>query len=154
MKDYIRKLRRNAKALSPIFAVLILIAIAVIGGIVIYLFTSGYLGTMMGGGSAGQEKVAVEAVVANASTGVITVHAKSTGGGDVVIQDAILKDAAGQTIEVVTLSTEVTLLSDGTLDDIDFAFTATNIDVGYTYTVTLVTQVGNQFVSPSFKGQP
>ena len=151
MKDNIRKLRRNAKALSPIFAVLILIAIAVIGGIVIYLFTSGYLGTMMGGGSAGQEKVAVEAVAGYAN-GTIFVHAKSTGGGDVVIQDAILKDAAGQTLEVVTIADEI-LDADGTLSDITFQFAAANVDAGYTYTVTLVSQTGNQFVSSSFKGQ-
>ena len=157
MKDYIKKLRRNAKALSPIFAVLILIAIAVIGGIVIYMFTSGYLGTMMGGGSAGQEKVAIEAVQADAATGVVTVYAKSTGGGDAIVQDGILKDAAGQVIEVVTLGTEVTLPADGTLTTVDFTglddFALTSMDVGYTYTVTLVTQAGNQFVSPSFKGQ-
>jgi hypothetical protein len=30
-------------------------------------------------------------------------------------------------------------------------FTDTNVDAGYTYTVTLVSQAGNQFVSPSFK---
>lgn len=157
MKDYIKKLRRNAKALSPIFAVLILIAIAVIGGIVIYMFTSGYLGTMMGGGSAGQEKVAIEAVQADAATGVVTVYVKSTGGGDAIVQDGILKDAAGQVIEVVTLGTEVTLPADGTLTTVDFTglddFALTSMDVGYTYTVTLVTQAGNQFVSPSFKGQ-
>jgi flagellin-like protein len=157
MKDIMRKLRRNAKALSPIFAVLILIAIAVIGGIVIYMFTSGYLGTMMGGGSAGQEKVAVEAVQAYAATGVVTIHAKSTGGGDAIVQDGILKDAAGQVIEVVTLTAEVTLPADGALTTVDFtgadAFALTSMDVGYTYTVTIVTQAGNQFVSPSFKGQ-
>jgi flagellin-like protein len=149
MKDIMKKLRRNAKALSPIFAVLILIAIAVIGGIVIYMFTSGYLGTMMGGGSAGQEKVAVQAVVVNA--GAITVHAKSTGGGDVIIQDVILKDSAGQTEEVVTLLAAVTLDANGDLNSI--TFTPTSLTVGYTYTVTLVSQAGNQFVSPSFKGQ-
>ena len=151
MKDYMRKLRRNAKALSPIFAVLILIAIAVIGGIVIYLFTSGYLGTMMGGGTTGQEKVAIEAVAGYAN-GTIIVHAKSTGGGDVIIQDGILKDAAGQTLEVVTI-TNAPLDADGTLEDITFQFLAANVDAGYTYTVTVVSQAGNQFVSSSFKGQ-
>jgi len=130
MKDIMRKLRRNTKALSPIFAVLILIAIAVIGGIVIYMFTSGYLGTMMGG-------------------------VKCTGGGDVVITDAILKDGSGNNVDVLTLTTLVadrTVPADGTLTDIVCAFTLNAVDAGYTYTVTLVSQVGNQFVSPSFKG--
>ena len=155
MKDYIKKLRRNAKALSPIFAVLILIAIAVIGGIVIYMFTSGYLGTMMGGGSAGQEKLAIETVTADATTDTVTAYVKCTGGGDVVITDAILKDGSGNNVDVLTLTTLVgdrTALADGTLTDIVCAFALNTVDAGYTYTVTLISQAGNQFVSPSFKG--
>jgi len=151
MTRHFAKLRRHVKALSPIFAVLILIAIAVIAGIIVYMFTSGYLGTMMGGGSAGQEKVAIETVAANATSGSITVHAKSTGGGDVIIQDAILKNAAGQTVEVKTLTASKTLPANGTLTAVVCDFVAANVDAGYTYTVTLVSQAGNQFVSPSFK---
>lgn len=152
MKDYIRKLRRNAKALSPIFAVLILIAIAVIGGIVIYMFTSGYLGTMMGGGSAGQEKLAIETVTAFPANGTIRAYSKCTGGGDIVITDAILKDASGNNIEVLTLTATVTIPASGVLTEVNCNFVDTNVVAGYTYTVTLVSQVGNQFVSPSFKG--
>jgi len=142
------KLRRDVRALSPIFAVLLLIAIAVIAGIIIYMYTSGYLSTMMGGGTAGQEKVAIQAVEVSGST--VTVWAKSTGGGDVAITEAILKNAAGQTLEVLPLGTAVTLLADGTIDDIVCAFTTT-LDPGSTYTVTLISRAGNQFVSPAFK---
>ena len=56
------KLMKNKKAISPIFASLILIAIAVIAGIVVYAFTSGTIATMTGGGTAAQEKVMVQAV--------------------------------------------------------------------------------------------
>jgi flagellin-like protein len=152
MKDIIRKLRRNAKALSPIFAVLILIAIAVIGGIVIYMFTSGYLGTMMGGGSAGQEKLAIETIVVDAAADNVTAYAKSTGGGDIVVTDAILKDASGNTVDVLILTTDVTIPAEGTLTPVVCVFATDSVDAGYTYTVTLVSQAGNQFVSPSFKG--
>jgi flagellin-like protein len=146
MKDYIRKLRRNAKALSPIFAVLILIAIAVIGGIVIYMFTSGYLGTMMGGGSAGQEKVAIQSVQVTA-TG-FSAWAKSTGGGTVDVTEVILRDLHGNQVGApVTVS--VTLDAAGTLTEIPVATTLVS---GEVYTAALVTKVGNQFVSPSFKG--
>jgi len=150
MKDYTRKLRRNAKALSPIFAVLILIAIAVIGGIVIYMFTSGYLGTMMGGGSAGQEKVAIESVQVVTSTN-ITIWAKSTGGGAVDVTEVILRDLHGNQIGNPATGLTVVLPADGTLTPVvvdgDFS-----LSVGTVYTVALVTKVGNQFVSPSFKG--
>ena len=100
MKSSFSKLRRNVKALSPIFAVLILIAIAVIAGIIVYMFTSGYLGTMMGGGTTGQEKVAIQAVQGDGTLDTVTVWAKSTGGGDVTISEAILKDSAGNVVVV------------------------------------------------------
>jgi flagellin-like protein len=51
-----RKLRNNKRGLSPILAVLILIAIAVVAGIITYMLTSSYLATMTGRG-AGQENV-------------------------------------------------------------------------------------------------
>jgi flagellin-like protein len=151
MKRCNAKLRKDIKALSPIFAVLILIAIAVIAGIITYMFTSGYLGTMMGGGSAGQEKIAIETVSVNATSGEVTAYAKSTGGGDVIITDAILKNSAGQNVEVLTLGATVTLPADGLLTAVLSAFSAANVNAGYTYTVTLVSQAGNQFVSAAFK---
>jgi len=148
MKRCISKLRRNVKALSPIFAVLILIAITVIAGIIVYMFTSGYLGTMMGGGTAGQEKVAIEAIQANV-TGIFA-HAKSTGGGDVIITEAILKDAAGQVLEVSDC-TDVTLPAAGTLEPVNCEFIYALVK-GNVYTVSLVTKEGNQYVSATFKG--
>jgi flagellin-like protein len=150
MRRRIAKLRRNIKALSPIFAVLILIAIAVIAGIIVYMFTSGYLGTMMGGGTAGQEKVAIEAVVVtNSSLGTVTLHAKSTGGGEVLITEAILKSSSGDALEVQA-DVDTPLPADGTLTAVNCDFT-TALSLGYTYSVALVSQAGNQFVSATFK---
>ena len=151
MKGFFGKIRRDVKALSPIFAVLILIAIAVIAGIIVYMFTSGYLATMMGGGTAGQEKVAIESVQGSEAGSSVSAWCKSTGGGSVVITDVILRDAAGNQIgDPVTLGTEVTLPAIGTLTEVSATFTVTE---GETYTVTLVSKAGNQFVSPSFKVQ-
>ena len=148
MSKRIVKLRRNVKALSPIFAVLILIAIAVIAGIIVYMFTSGYLGTMMGGGTAGQEKVAIEAVAANTTT--VTAWAKSTGGGPVNIMEAILKDSAGLVKEVDSAVGNGLLPANGTLTAVTCSFTMSSGDL---YTVTLVSEAGNQFVSPTFKAE-
>ncbi len=149
MKVSINKLRKNAKGLSPIFAVLILIAIAVIAGIIVYMFTSGYLGTMMGGGTTGQEKVAIEAVQCTALDAV-TAYAKSTGGGAVPITEAILKDAQGSVVNVDIGLTDI-LLADGTLEPVVCAFTAGSMTSGDLYTVTLISKLGNQFVSSTFK---
>jgi flagellin-like protein len=146
MRKWIAKLRKNAKALSPIFAVLILIAIAVIAGIIVYMFTSGYLGTMMGGGTAGQEKVAIEAVATSGTT--VSAYAKSTGGGAVNITEAILKDSAGSVVQVDSAVGAV-LTADGALVQVDCTFGS--MVTGNIYTVTLVSKEGNQFVSPTFK---
>jgi len=161
LRGFMAKLRRDVRALSPIFAVLLLIAIAVIAGIIIYMYTSGYLSTMMGGGTAGQEKVAIQTVRVGAvagSTQDVILYCKSTGGGPVYITDAILKNAAGQTIEVVS-GAEVVVLAgtfaylpaDGTLGTVTCTFAAANLVAGQSYTVSLVSQAGNQFVSGAFK---
>jgi len=145
LRGFIAKLRRNARALSPIFAVLILIAIAVIAGIIVYMFTSGYLSTMMGGGTAGQEKVAIESVQLSGTN--VTLWAKSTGGGPVVITEVIIRDAHGNQVGA-PFPVTVTLPADGALTAVSATATLTT---GQVYTAALVSKVGNQFVSASFK---
>jgi len=150
-KMRIRKFIRNKKAISPIFASLILIAIAVIAGIVVYMFTSGTIATMTGGGTAGQEKVAVTTVAEDGTTaGLLHIWAKSTGGTEVTIDGAILKDSGGSTLEVKTLA-GTTLPAAGTLTSVDAGFAPTNIVNGQTYTVTLTSVDGGSFVSAAFK---
>ena len=150
-KMMITKMRRNAKALSPIFAILILIAIAVIAGIVVYMFTSGTIATMTGGGTAGQEKVAVQTVDASAAP-TIVVWAKSTGGTLVKVDGAVIKDSGGATIEVIALDPALAanqLPAAGTL--VGISVTTTQVASGNVYTVTLTSQAGGSFVSASFK---
>ena len=141
------KLIRNKKAISPIFATLILIAIAVIAGIVVYMFTSGTIASMTGGGTAGQEKVAVQTVDATNVTS-LKVWAKSTGGTLVNIDGAIIKDSGGATLEVIPL-TAVPLPAAGTLTPVTVENTV--VDAGDVYTVTLTSEAGGSFVSASFK---
>ncbi len=64
---------KNRRGLSPIFATLILIAIAVIAGIVVYMFTSGTIASLTGGGGAGAEKIAVQSATGDASAGTVIV---------------------------------------------------------------------------------
>jgi flagellin-like protein len=71
------KSRRSKRGLSPIFATLILIAIAVIAGIVVYAFVSGAIPGLVSGPGAGSEKVAVQS--ANGFTnGTVTVDRRRT----------------------------------------------------------------------------
>jgi flagellin-like protein len=145
----ITKMLRSRKGLSPIFAILILIAIAVIAGIVVYMFTSGTIATMTGGGTAGQEKVAIQAVEYTAGPPIaLTVWSKSTGGTQVLIDGAIIKDSGGATIEVVA-TVAGTLPQTGTLTGVNVPLAA--VLPGGSYTVTLTSIEGGSFVSASFE---
>jgi flagellin-like protein len=152
----ISKLRSNAKGLSPIFATLILIAIAVIAGIVVYMFTSGYIATMTGGGTVGQEKVAVQSASVSSDFKTVTVLAQSISGSPQII-DFIVKDSSGNQVAVVAAGTPSPVpipgpgLSVGTLYSIPgTSTTALPLSHGSAYTVTLITKAGNNFVSPTF----
>src|SRR4030067_3693794 len=94
-KEKMKSFRKSTRGLSPIFATLILIAIAVIAGIVVYMFTSGTIASMTGGGTAGQEKVAVQGVDPVA----LDAFAQNTGSTHVTITDYIIKDASGNIVE-------------------------------------------------------
>jgi flagellin-like protein len=141
------KLRRNAKALSPIFAVLILIAIAVIAGIVVYMFTSGTIASMTGGGTTGQEKAAVQGVDVTADT----VYAQNTGGVNIDISNYIIKDAAGNIVaQGAPTGAPVALSTNGGLVGIICGTDISTLTPGVSYTVTLVSTKGGSFVSSSF----
>jgi flagellin-like protein len=140
-----KNFNRNLKGISPIFATLILIAIAVIAGVVVYMFTSGTLATMTGGGTAGQEKVSVQA--ASGTTGGVTLYAQSTGGPTPPTTglSIILKDGSGNVVGTPLAATS-TAWTGGALATVSYTGT---IAKG-TYTATLVTPAGGSFVSPSF----
>jgi flagellin-like protein len=151
-----RKFMKNSKAISPIFATLILIAIAVIAGVVVYMFTSGTLATMTGGGGAAQEKISVQAAsIDSAKTGV-TIYAQTTGGPTPVVNSLIIKNSQGNTVETITASITAPTpvpspagsMAQGTLYTIKGTL-ATALGTG-SYTATLVTSAGGSFISPSF----
>jgi len=146
------KLRRNVKALSPIFATLILIAIAVIAGIIVYMFTSGTLASMMGGGTAGQEKAAIQGVTASATHNGLTAYAQYVEGGNpITINGAIVRDVNG-TQYVGTVATAVVLPVDGSLQTVTVTGISPVMLATHTYTVTLTSSKGGSFVSSSFPG--
>lgn len=149
----LRSFMKNCKAISPIFATLILIAIAVIAGVVVYAFTSGMLSGMTSTSSAGQEKIAVQSSGVNTGATVVTIYAQQTGGPGAVPISIIIKDSTGNTVTTATIETIAPALTDGkmvqgTLYTIPTA-TITALTAGQ-YTATLVTSAGGNFVSPSF----
>ncbi|MGD0451798.1 MAG: archaellin/type IV pilin N-terminal domain-containing protein [Candidatus Bathyarchaeia archaeon] len=152
-----RKFVKNSKAISPIFATLILIAIAVIAGVVVYMFTSGTLATMTGGGTAAQEKVAVQGITYNSTavtttTPTIAVYAQNTGTGTVTINGMIIKDSNGNTVQSAIWPALATSFASQPLNanSLTSITGIVNALAPGTYTVTLSTTKGGSFVSSSF----
>ena len=150
-----KKLLKNSKAISPIFATLILIAIAVIAGVVVYMFVSGTLATMTSGGTAGIEKVSVQAASYSATgTGTVTVYLDQTGGPQATVNGLIIKNSAGNTITIVAPmagSGSPLALNMGQLETLTGTGVGT-LSASTSYTVTVTTAAGGSFVSPSFLG--
>src|SRR5664280_1529362 len=131
----IKRFINNRKAISPIFATLILIAIAVIAGVVVYAFTSGTLATMTGGGTAASEKVSIQAANAYSGNGTFNVWAQCTSGGPVSITNAIIKGNNGNVVATVVPTGAPVPLASGQL--VQLAGTST-FQSGISYTITLV----------------
>jgi len=144
-----KRFMKNSRAISPIFATLILIAIAVIAGVVVYMFTSGTLATMTSGGTAGQEKLTVQAASINHSTNLATVYVEQTSGPAATVNSLIVKDSSGATLGVITTLTGAgSQLVAGTLTQISGTYGgSTALVAGQTYSITVTTKAGGSFVS-------
>lgn len=139
----------SLKGLSPIFATLILIAIAVIAGTVVYMFTSRTVATETSAIAAGQENVKVHAVKYTAG-GTLTVYAQNLGSGTTKINGAIIKDASGNTIikQGALITNPTPLTATGALGSI--AVTNAKVPTAGVYTVMLTSSAGGNFLSPQF----
>ncbi len=150
-----KRMMKNSKAISPIFATLILIAIAVIAGVVVYMFTSGTLATMTAGGTAGQEKITVQGASIASATQKVTVYVEQTSGPAATVNSLIIKNADGATVSVVSGTGSLSnnggagaasiALTSGTLYTISGI--ASGLTSGTSYSITVTTAAGGSFVS-------
>ena len=150
-----KSFRRNHKAISPIFATLILVSIVVIASTVVYMFTSRTFATMTDSGSAATERVSVLAAqitVNGTGSGVLNVYAESKNGINVTVSSIIIKDAIGKVVTVVTPSTtspySKSLPSSGALVQIGSKqLTLTGVAKENVYTLTVISTRGGSFDS-------
>jgi len=137
---------RNLKAISPIFATLILIAIVVIAGVVVYMFTSGTLATMTSSTSAGQEKVAVQGVAGTTTAPIV--YAQNMGSSEITVTSILFKNANGAVIAQGTA--DPATIAANALGTPTVTVTTGALSSNTPYTATLVTSNGGSFVSSSF----
>ena len=131
----IGKFRVSKKAVSPVIATLLMIAVAVAASVIVYVWSAGLLGTLMGGGGAQvKEQVILEAYAWTAS-GDLDLFLRNVGAADVKIV-AIYVGGTPNTGLAITMP-------------VKSAGVATNLNgpwsPGTAYVVKLVTETGGVF---------
>lgn len=129
----------NEKGVSPVIAVLLMIAIAVAAAILVYVWSMGLIGTLTtGGGSQTREQVIVDAYSWNQSTNAIRLYTRNVGSSEVIL-DAVY---VGGTMASTDMGT--TLPVQGPVIQIDVTPTGTYTS-GVAYTVKAITKTGGVF---------
>ncbi len=134
--NYIRKFKKNAKALSPVVASIILIAVTVAVSVVVAAWMGGMTIGLMG--NAEQVSVSAQAVDANN----IVVTARNTGAATVTISDTGTVDSRSVDIEPQTTMT----IGKGLSGSFNITTTTAMID-GAQYTVKMSTAKGTSLTA-------
>jgi len=81
----IGKFRVSKKAVSPVIATLLMIAVAVAASVIVYVWSAGLLGTLMGGGGAQVKEQVILEAYQWISSGDLTVFLRNVGSSDVKV---------------------------------------------------------------------
>ena len=134
----IGKLKVNGRAVSPVIATLLMIAIAVAAAILVYVWSMGLVGTLQGtGGQQTREQLIVEAYVATASP--LTLYIRNVGPTTSVVAAVYIEGVKATIGGVTSYSPGAT----GTLTINPGSGQTLTVGVGYT--VKVVTASGAVF---------
>ncbi len=129
----------NEKGVSPVIAVLLMIAIAVAAAILVYVWSMGLIGTLTtGGGAQVREQVILDAYAWNATDNTITMYLRNVGNSEVELDAVYVGGAAASTDMGTDLPVQgpvvtVTVTPAGTYTE------------GVSYTVKAITKTGGVF---------
>jgi len=133
------KFRVWKKAVSPAMATLLMIAVAFAASVIVYVWSAGLLGTLMGGGgSQVKEQLIVEAYSWPSGSD-MTLNLRNTGSSAVTVDKVYVGGTAGTlggTLDIpVGTSQPVTVTPDVGL----------TLTLGTAYTVKIITKTGGVF---------
>ncbi len=147
----LKKILGNKKAISTILAALLMVVIVVVASVMVYAWSTGLLGTLMGGNpNVGQETLTLDTATM-ASASVFTLAIRNSGKADASIATYYVKDSTGAnsyqrtgltgpTILVNSVVNFDVSLTGGTWTGTPFTFVS-----GYSYTVQIITARGTTF---------
>jgi len=161
MNKYFRKFKQNAKALSPVVASIILIAVTVAVSVVVAAWMGGMTIGLMG--SAEQASIAnvafvpADSTVTPATLDTVQVLVRNAGGTSVTITSAFIN---GKEVAADQWSTTPAVTGDYTIDKSSSMTlnlplpTGVTLDSGASYTVKLITAKGTSVVSAATTYNP
>lgn len=145
--------RRIWKAVSPLIATIILIAVTIAIAAIVIAWVYGIFGTTTGAGE--KLQIFADARLVNFTDGInFSVTAKNIGTTDVYIQSMYIKENAscgtlyGDKIYVDNQPASNTPLKPGDVKMISATFSSCSLNPGTTYTVVIVTRGGQAYNVP------
>ena len=136
----------NEKGVSPVIAVLLMIAIAVAAAILVYVWSMGLIGTLTtGGGSQTREQVIVDAYSWNATSNVINLYMRNVGNSEVELDALYVGGDMASTDMCTTLPVQGPVIL--------VTVTPTGTDTsGVAYTAKCITKTGGVFTFSLING--
>jgi len=131
----IGKFRVSKKAVSPVIATLLMIAVAVAASVIVYVWSAGLLGTLMGGGGAQVKEQLILEAYNWGTAGSLDLYLRNVGSSDVVVAAVYVGGAPNTRTDTISVkvSSKIALSS------------LTGFTAGTAYTIKVVTSTGGVF---------
>jgi len=136
-----KKLFRNKKALSPVVAAIILIAVTVAVSIAV----AAWMGALTFGFMGGTEELKILSVTFNNSTKTVTIRVLNSGSGTVTISDIQIDDQSYSEYGATVSPQLPNDIAKGGTKSYTITFSTWPFQSGAKYDFTIVTSKGNKF---------
>jgi flagellin-like protein len=138
------------KGVSPVIATIILVLIAVVAGVLLWLWTSGFTSALPAQQQALYERIKIEGVLVTKDGGTsITAYVRNIGNVNVSISTVYILKPDGTIIEIPETITvkdlkdnEIQSVSPGNVAVVTVSVTTNKYSPGYAYTIKVVTANG------------
>ena len=136
-----RKNKSTKKGVSPVIAVLLMIAIAVAAAILVYVWAMGLIGTLTGtGGQQVKEQIIMDAYNWQTPAGPMTIYMRNVGSSQIIVDAVYVGGASAAS----GLSSQLNLQSTASVFSVSVP-TSISATSGVGYTVKVITKTGGVF---------
>jgi flagellin-like protein len=151
-----KNLMTNRKAVSPVIATLLVIAIAVAAALLVYVWAMGLIGGLQtGGGEQVTEQITLDVYDWNASSGSLEMYLRNVGRSEITVDELYVSTNSGiEVFDGAGASTGGTGdIAIGTYEIFTCGVTAGNLTPGASYTIKVVTESGGVFTYSAVAGR-